>query len=131
MWSITRQYVYYFPQYSPDGASLALLRWHGKDQGVSVYHFRDSSWTHVSDSLLFPHGWSADGRYVYAQLPWRQPLFRLDVRARRAPEHVLTAPFREVECAPAGPRRPGAFVCVAFDFVSDVWMIDNFDSHGR
>jgi hypothetical protein len=24
--------------------------------------------------------------------------------------------------------RPNAFVCAAFDFVSDIWMIENFDS---
>jgi Tol biopolymer transport system component len=119
---------YYFPQYSPDGGRLAVFRQRPANHGIWVYRLRDSSWTQVADSMLFPRGWSADGRYVYAQLAWKQPLYRVEAADKRSPQHVVTAPFREVECAPAGPFRFGAFVCVAFDFVSDIWMIDSSNS---
>jgi hypothetical protein len=54
-----------------------------------------------------------------------------EIEASSSWRDVLTAPFREVECAPASSLRPGAFVCVVFDFVSEIWMIDHFDSGAR
>jgi hypothetical protein len=93
----------------------------------------------IADGWLWPSGWSADGRFVYAGLYNVPTLYRLDTRMKKAPELIVTpasawrgfeqtAPVREMLCAPAGRLKPDVFVCTAFDFVSDIWIIDNFGS---
>ena len=114
------------PQYSPDGSRLAIW-WHrGIDNfGLWAVDLRDSSTVQLWPGTgNWPIGWSADGRYVYAGGP---RIHRVDTYRRRPPEHVATAPPGADNCTAPAPRRPGAFVCAAFDYVSDVWMIENFD----
>jgi hypothetical protein len=58
-------------------------------------------------------------------------LFRVDTRNPGAPEIHISPPFREFQCTPAGPRATTAFVCAAFDFHSDAWMIENVARRNR
>jgi len=78
--------------------------------------------------------------YIYASLFSGTPVYRVDTRRQRGPEVIVTTgtalhalgqntPFREMQCTPAGRLRPDAFICAGFDFVSDIWMIENFESH--
>jgi Tol biopolymer transport system component len=119
---------FYSPVYSADGNRLAVwwLR-SPEDRGIWLFDLRDAS-SYKIGMGPWPLGWSPDGRYLYAQPPLVPTLFQVDVRGTRAPEQYLPPPFRTAECTHAGARRPNAFVCAAFDFVSDVWMIENFDS---
>jgi Tol biopolymer transport system component/DNA-binding SARP family transcriptional activator len=118
------------PQYSPNGRKLAVW-WSRrlKDPGVWVFDLQDSSRVHLQSGMgLEPRGWSPDGRYIYAG---GRTLFRIDTHREKPMEPILTVPFRETECTSAGPQHPDAFVCVAFDFVSDIWMLDNFNADSR
>ena len=119
----TTSTFFFAPKYSPDGTRLAVWR----NQRLWIFDLRsvtDATVVGVVRRGEFPLGWSADGRYVYTA---GQTLHRVDTRRSRTPEPIITLPFREADCTPAGPRRPNAFICAAFDFVSDVWMIENFD----
>jgi DNA-binding SARP family transcriptional activator/Tol biopolymer transport system component len=121
------------PQYSPDGNRLAVAwnRVAHRDPGVWIFDLRDSSYSRVSERWLWPRGWSADGRYIFAQVYSGPTLYQVDAQGGRLPEPVLTAPFRQGDCTPGGPTRPRAFVCTAFGFVSDIWLIDNLDRRRR
>jgi hypothetical protein len=133
-WSILQS-----PQYSPDGNKVAVAWNRGAGNfGVWIFDLIGSSPAKkIADGWLWPTGWSEDGRYVYASLYSSPTVYRLDIRGQRAPEAIVKpetawrgfgpiAPVREMRCAPAGHLRPNAFICTAFDFVSDIWVIDNF-----
>ncbi|HVE79531.1 MAG TPA: BTAD domain-containing putative transcriptional regulator [Gemmatimonadaceae bacterium] len=119
----------YSPEYSPDGNRLGVA-WNRApgDAGLWVFDLRDSSRRKVSDAWGQLAGWSYDGRYLYMT---GRTMRRFDARAPRAPERVFTSPFRGAACAPVGRHAPNAFVCAASEFVSDVWMIENFDADER
>ncbi len=117
------------PQYSPDARRLAVL-WARdtvpQETGIWVFDLSDFSRTQVLRYWSYwPAGWSSDGRYIYLQRNSRgSTYFRIRTRGANAPEPFLKTPFRDVECSPIGASRPNAFVCAAFDFVSDVWVIE-------
>jgi serine/threonine protein kinase len=121
--------MFWGPQYSPDGRHLAVL-WANfalpRETGIWVYKLGDRSRTPILPLWgYWPRGWSADGRYIYLQRASRgSALFRIPAGGAKAPEAFLKTPFRDVECTPVGPTRPNVFVCAAFDFVSDVWMVE-------
>ena len=115
------------PRYSPEGNRLAAIWFRPDRAGVLwIFDLRDSTRTKIADGEWWPSGWSADGRYVYAGALGAD-LFRVDTRGASPPTRVLTVSWRGADCTPVGPRRPDAFVCAAFDYVSDIWMIENFD----
>lgn len=116
------------PQYAPDGNRLAAY-WYrdADDRGVWVFDLQTGSYVKVAQGPLFPLRWSDDGRSIYAQGPGSS-IYRIDSGRKSPPQLVLNAPFREAECTPV--RRVSTFVCAAFDLISDVWMIENFDPQG-
>jgi serine/threonine-protein kinase len=118
---------YFAPRYSPDGRRLAVnANLPGGDFGISIFDLTARSMARIRTPVMFPRGWSADGRYVYAI--GLRSIYRVDTHRPTAPEPVLTLPWREPDCAPARPLSPVTFVCSASDYTSDVWMIENFDS---
>jgi len=118
------------PLYFPDGKRLAVTRESLRLRSVDLWMFDLSKGTSakVADGVGWPESWSSDGRYMYTS-PWqgRGTLDRIDATGRTPPVPYWTLPFRMARCIAAGPRRPGAFVCVKFDFVSDISVIENFD----
>ena len=77
------------------------------------------------DSELLPVGWSADGRWVYAQRPEAHRVVRIP-SGRGAAETLLDIPFErvgEIDIAPDGTR----VVCAVPVSQSDIWLIENFD----
>jgi hypothetical protein len=114
------------PQHSPDGRLAVNWNRSANNFGNWVFELQRLSSIKLRGPPLALLGWSADGRYIYAQEPRR--LYRLDAQGSKPEQPILTLPWREADCTPAGPQRPRGFICAAFDFVSDVWMIENFDS---
>jgi Tol biopolymer transport system component len=117
------------PQYSPDGNRLAVLWGHTWTFAMWAVDLRDSTYRKITDRPLFARGWSNDARYLYGQYPTGgSTIYRIDVRGGGV-EPIAVLPFREAQCSPIRSRN--AFLCVAFDFTSDAWMIENFDGSVR
>ncbi len=120
--------VYHFPRYSSDGERMVMVRHRPPGYaGVSIFRVRDAAETRLPGGLLFPRGWSDDGRYFYAQDPTAPKLFRVGTDGNGTRTLLFAAPVREMECTAAGRLYPKSFICAVLDFVSDVWMINNFD----
>jgi len=129
------------PKNSPDGRHVAAAWNRGAgDFGVWVFDVADSVPPRkIADGWLWPAAWSPDGRYVYASLYNVPTLYRIDTKEPKPPLPVISplsawrrvdqnTPAREMECTLAGKLRPDAFICTVFDFVSDIWIIDNFEA---
>lgn len=117
------------PAYSPDGNTLAAFFGPGignGQPGIYTFNVRTSAFRRV-EAGLYPRGWSPDSRFIYFQFPQSPVVYRLDARGGKKWEIFVTPPFREAQCRPVGATRPNTFICAAFDLVSDVWKIDNFD----
>lgn len=118
---------FFAPRYSPDGRRLAVnANLPGGDFGISIFDLATHATSRIRTPVMFPRGWSADGRYVYAI--GLRSIYRVDTRSSAAPEPILALPWRDPECAPARAPPEGAFVCSASDYNSDVWVIENFDA---
>jgi DNA-binding SARP family transcriptional activator/Tol biopolymer transport system component len=119
---------FHFPRYSPNGEEIAMARYHEPELTlISILRVADRAERRLPTGPLFPRGWSADGRFIYAQVPARPILVRVDALGKKPPEAVFTAPVRDMECI-TGPARPRqSFICAMFDFTSDIWIIENFD----
>ena len=117
------------PKYLSDGKRLKFNWARGPgDGGPWIFDLQDSSFTRLSESVR-PRGSSAEHRYIYQGFP---TIERIDTWRKGARHPVMTVPVSgDGECLPAGPRLPGAFVCLAINSSSDVWMIENFDPRGR
>jgi serine/threonine-protein kinase len=123
---------FHFPSYSPDGQRIAMVRYHQPERSlISIIRISDGAETRLPTGLLFPLGWDASGRYVLAQVPSQTKVVRVDALGKKPTETVFTAPAPLMECGPAGARQPQTFICAMFDFVSDIWLIENFDRHAR
>lgn len=121
------------PAYSPDGNTLAVFHGPGTgngEPGIYTFDIRTSASKRVEGGL-YPRGWSADSRFIYFQWPQSPVIYRLDSRGGSKGEIFMTPPFREAQCRPVGATRPNAFICAAFDLVSDIWRIDNFDRYEK
>jgi len=118
---------FYSPLYSPDGKRLAVTRLDSLGQGVWVFDLSKGTLTRVGDMVLWPRSWSPDGRYMYASSAGMSTVARIDATGNKPVQPYWVPPFRFAECTAAGARRPGAFVCVKFDLVSDISVINNFD----
>lgn len=124
----TSNALFHSPRYSPDGREIAMLRWHLPEKNVlSIIRIADGTETRLATGAMYPHAWSADGRFVFAQVPFVPRLLRIDARGKKPTEVVFTAPVREMDCTLDTSRHQESFICVMFDFVSDIWMIENFD----
>ncbi|MGQ0814104.1 MAG: hypothetical protein ACT4O1_06525 [Gemmatimonadota bacterium] len=86
----------------------------------------------ITTNVAFgPRDWSADGRYVYLQRGNAHRMSAVLYRVRTtgslptvAEQFITTSHDDNTFCTPAGVRRPDAFVCTLFDFVSDVTLIE-------
>jgi dipeptidyl aminopeptidase/acylaminoacyl peptidase len=114
------------PKYAPGGVRLAAI-WNrsSQDQGIWIFDLERETSAKLQEPPLWLLGWASGGA-IYAQSG--KTFYRLSARAPRRAKPLGEVPWPDTDCTPAGPRHPDAFVCAAFDFVSDVWMIENFDS---
>jgi Tol biopolymer transport system component len=121
------------PRFSPDGNRLAAFWSRVRDRagpdsererGLWVFDLNTGSYIKAAAGPMFPLGWSEDGHYIYAQ-GLGSSIYRIHSWRQSPPRLILIPPFREAECT---LLRGSTFVCAAFDFISDVWMIENFDS---
>lgn len=121
--------AFHFPRYSPDGEEIAAVHWLQKEKNRMIEIFSTAGPTalRLPTQLLFPRGWSADGRFVFAQIPFVPKLVRLDARGKKPTDALFTAPVREMECTPEPGRERPSFICMFFDFNADIWIIENFD----
>lgn len=106
------------PRYSPDGESVAV-RVRG---GLAVVIPVDSSMTPLAPLEHWPRGWSDDARFVYSQDV--RSIQRIDTQRREPRAVIATLPWRNAQCDRAGVQHPNAFVCVVFDYESDVWSME-------
>jgi DNA-binding SARP family transcriptional activator/Tol biopolymer transport system component len=124
---------FFSPRYSPDGRRLAVY-WHRRsaDEGVWVFDLQTGFNIKIAPNG-WPRGWSADGQHVYAgeAFTGSARLARVSARGLTPPTSVFNLPFRSAECATGGKPREHVFVCAIFDFVSDIWMIENFNTVSR
>ena len=112
------------PRISPDGKRIAFF-WSRQtgDAGIWVRELGGGRMARVPGSSGTPIGWSPDGRGIDAG---SRIIRRHDVSGTGKPIVIARLPFREGACTPAGPRRPGAFICTVADFASDVYAIEPF-----
>jgi hypothetical protein len=118
---------FFSPHYALDSRRLSAF-WGRppRDRATWMFDLEKGTSVKLLDLPLDLLGWASGGRDVYAQEG--QTLYRLDPGASRRAKALAEIPWPDSECIPAGARHPDAFVCAAFDFVSDVWMIENFGS---
>ena len=115
------------PRYAPDGVHLAVnVNLRGGDFGVSIFDLRDRSSRRVSTPIMYPRGWSGDGRFVYAMGLRR--IYRVAAADIAPPQQIVPLPWRSPDCTSAGPLRATAFICSAADYTSDVWLVEDFDA---
>jgi DNA-binding SARP family transcriptional activator/Tol biopolymer transport system component len=123
----TADAFFHMPRYSPDGQEVAMVRYHEPENSLlSILRVADGAERRLPTGLVFPRAWSADGRFVYVQSPSKPVVIRIDARGQQRDDTVFIAPVRDMACVPDTVRNR-SFICAVFDFVSDIWMLENFD----
>jgi serine/threonine-protein kinase len=124
--------AFHYPTYSPKGEKLAMVRYHEPERSlVSIVRLSDGADRRLPTGLLFPRGWDATGRFVFAQVPFKTEMVRIDSQETLPTDTLFRAKALEMDCTPAGARYPQSFICAFVDFVSDIWMIKDFDRTAR
>jgi DNA-binding SARP family transcriptional activator/Tol biopolymer transport system component len=124
------------PRYSPDGKRLAVAWNRGaNDLGLWIFDLENHlPPKKIGNQWMWPRGWSGDGRYVYASRYNAPTLYRLDANLAGKMEPLTlppslhrmgNSPVRQMECSTVSSGSPISFVCAIFDFVSDIWMLEN------
>jgi Tol biopolymer transport system component/tRNA A-37 threonylcarbamoyl transferase component Bud32 len=114
----------FWPEYSPDGAQIAIY-WNRWERGIWLVDLANASPVRVVEGWWQPLGWSADGRFIYARGE--------DRAIRRIPRSggtgvVVTAPeVGDALCVPYERPQGLVWLCSKGRTVSDVWLVDNFD----
>ena len=73
-----------------------------------------------------PLGWTADGESVYVQEEGSDDILLVPSAGGEA-SVVATQPFEEARCLPVERRDVLTLLCNVGGFVSDAWMIEDFD----
>jgi Tol biopolymer transport system component len=122
------------PRYSPDGKSV-VVHWNRHDKadknirGLWLISLEDSSQVRISDGLLLPIEWSADGKWIYAWDQSKRPIKILQIPASGGqPKTHATLSFDDIwadgiSVTPDGKR----IVCAVVETKSDIWLMENFD----
>jgi hypothetical protein len=125
--------AFYSPLFTKDANHLAAFWFKPPaDFGVWLFGLKDTTLTRIAaaQQVIYLRGLSPDGRAMYAQPALLPTILRIAVTGNGSVVPALQPPWRLAECSPAGASRPSSFVCAAFDFVSDVWLIDHVDTRG-
>lgn len=118
------------PAISPDGRMVAVLQ-NGAKLGVWLISLRDSSRRLLRPKWLYPVGWSADGRFMYAKNGVGDSLLIVPLSGAGR-DREIAMPWKNADCAPLERSTGLQLVCTVEGRVSDAWKIENFDpEHGR
>ena len=119
--------------FSPDGNKMAVF-WNRKGgQGLWIISLEPYSETQLQPGMVYPFGWSPDGRYVYAirakafNEPGRE-IIRVQVATPSEVTPVSTLPGDIVQYDGASVSPDGKEIVVSIsEQKSDVWLMENFD----
>ena len=115
------------PVYSPDGRKLAVAL-NDNGQAIFVESLKDHSMRLVRKQLgeIYPIGWSPDGQAIYAY-EWGAEATILSVSEKSGKTETLVTFPGQIYSGSAS-RDGRTFVCEVSQTVSDVWMVEHFDS---
>jgi Tol biopolymer transport system component/DNA-binding winged helix-turn-helix (wHTH) protein len=130
------------PEVSPDGRLIAAAWNKPGNVGLWLINRDTGARIEIHDEMLFPVGWAADGRSVYA-VSSKPGLYRgltvmlgettketaivnvpIDGRPART---ILMLPFEEVGGVSISPDGR-TVVCAVYSSRSDVWTVEDFDA---
>jgi serine/threonine protein kinase/Tol biopolymer transport system component len=121
------------PRFSPDSKKLAIFWNRGKETGLWIISLEPYSETLLQSGILYPLGWSPDGKYIYAlagQTPAgaEREIIRLQVAAPHTitPIAVLPSDVFDINAGSVSPDGREIFVSID-EFRSDLWTMENFD----
>jgi serine/threonine protein kinase/WD40 repeat protein len=123
------------PAFSPDGKKIAVW-WNRKDSGLWIISLEPYSKTLLVPGLIFPSGWSPDGKAVYAIRRKGGGADREIVSVKVATPSeitsIVTLPGDVIEHDGATISPDGKQIFVSVDAKkSDVWLMENFDPSTR
>jgi Tol biopolymer transport system component len=125
------------PRYSPDGKKVAVYWNRRPPRGLWVIPLEESSRAFFLKENVWPVGWSADGRWIYAveKIQGMLKILKISIKGDQT-KIILTKPFtleegfpehKGVRMTPDGKK----FVFSVEKRHSDVWMVENFDPEMR
>ena len=123
------------PRVSPDATKVAV-HWNRTAQdadGVWVVSLEESSQIFVRHGNAWPVGWSPDGEWVFVveDRDGSTMLAAVPVAGGDARD-VAILPWRGPDSVPSCHTLDGRqFVCGAYEMLSDVWLVENFDPDVR
>ena len=118
------------PVFSPDGKKMAVW-WNRKEQGLWVISLEPYSETLLQSGLIYPFGWSPDGKYVFAirgQGGSTRELVKVQVASPNEMTPLATLPGDVLDSDSASVSPDGKEMWVSvIEEKSDVWLMENFD----
>jgi serine/threonine protein kinase len=123
-------YVTCKPAFSPDGKKIATWWNRRPDVGLWMISLEPYSETFLQAGLIWPLGWSLDGKYVYGDSG--REIVRVQVAVPHAVNSVATLPGDVVDADSASLSPDGKqIVGSVSEEKSDVWLMENFDPSAR
>ena len=124
-------WVPFKPAFSPDGKKMAAY-WNRKEEGVWIISVEPySEMLLLPSEIIFPLGWSLNGKYVYAIRAEKgsgREIIRIQVAAPNAVTSVATLPGDVDDDDNASVSPDGKEIVVSIsEEKSDVWLMENFD----
>jgi Tol biopolymer transport system component len=122
--------------FSPDGKKVAVF-WNRKPEfGLWIIFLEPYSETRLLSGIIYPLGWSSDGKYVYANRAESRgsggEIIRVQVATPNEVTSVATLPGDIAEDDGASVSPDGKEIVVTIsDEKSDVWLMENFDPSVR
>jgi serine/threonine-protein kinase len=115
---------------APDGDPLVVLwnrrPWYGL---YLISPVGDAQTPMGPNEIIWPGGWSRDGRWVYGQ-DNADRILRISARGKASSVSFIN-PFKDSSCDMTERGSSLVLLCNVEESKSDVWMIENFDSSHR
>ena len=109
--------------------------WNRKDEGLWIVSLEPYSETLLHSGLIYPLGWSSEGKYVYAiraEAGESREIIRVQVLTPNEVTPVATLPFDVINGDDATLSPDGHEIAVSVgEEKSDVWLMENFDPSVR